>query len=143
VNASRRKSSTLIYHVTIVFLHGTRWSLTGQVFRLEQLRDFGFSVLAIDYRGFGKSDGDLPSEKTVYEDAHAAWERNYSGFRSSRRATAIRPNAVQLRRYRSFVTSFTRGASNSICSRGPDAASKRDQASRCLAARHVHPRPAC
>jgi alpha-beta hydrolase superfamily lysophospholipase len=57
----------------VLYLHGTRWSLTGQVFRLEQLRDFGFSVLAIDYRGFGKSDGDLPSEKTVYEDAHAAW----------------------------------------------------------------------
>src|SRR5450755_4627411 len=58
----------------VLYLHGTRWSLTGQVFRLEQLRDFGFSVLAIDYRGFGKSDGDLPSEKTVYEDAHAAWK---------------------------------------------------------------------
>jgi len=58
----------------VLYLHGTRWSLTGQVFRLEQLRDFGFSVLAIDYRGFGKSDGELPSEKTVYEDAHAAWD---------------------------------------------------------------------
>ncbi|MDQ6916547.1 MAG: lysophospholipase [Pseudomonadota bacterium] len=59
---------------TVLYLHGTRWSLTGQVFRLEQLRDFGFSVLAIDYRGFGKSDGDVPSERTVYEDAHAAWD---------------------------------------------------------------------
>ena len=59
---------------TVLYLHGTRWSLTGQVFRLAQLRAFGFSVLAIDYRGFGKSDGDLPSEKTVYEDAHAAWD---------------------------------------------------------------------
>jgi hypothetical protein len=58
----------------VLYLHGTRWSLTGQVIRLEQLRAFGFSVLAIDYRGFGKSDGDLPSEKTVYEDARAAWD---------------------------------------------------------------------
>ena len=58
----------------VLYLHGTRWSLTGQVYRLEQLRDFGFSVLAIDYRGFGKSDGDVPSERTVYEDAHAAWD---------------------------------------------------------------------
>jgi uncharacterized protein len=58
----------------VLYLHGTRWSLTGQVFRLEQLRDFGFSVLAIDYRGFGKSDGDVPSERTVYEDARAAWD---------------------------------------------------------------------
>ena len=58
----------------VLYLHGARWNLTGQVFRLEQLREFGFSVLAIDYRGFGKSDGELPSEQTVYEDGHAAWE---------------------------------------------------------------------
>jgi pimeloyl-ACP methyl ester carboxylesterase len=59
----------------VLYLHGSRWNLTGQVYRIEQLHDLGFSVLAIDYRGFGKSDGDLPSEKTVYEDAHAAWGR--------------------------------------------------------------------
>ena len=57
----------------ILYLHGARWSLTGQLFRIEELRDFGFSVLAIDYRGFGKSDGDTPTEQSVYEDAHAAW----------------------------------------------------------------------
>ena len=58
----------------VLYLHGARWDLTGHVFRIEQLRDFGFSVLAIDYRGFGKSDGDVPSEKTVYEDARVAWD---------------------------------------------------------------------
>jgi alpha-beta hydrolase superfamily lysophospholipase len=58
----------------ILYLHGARWSLTGQLFRIEELRDFGFSVLAIDYRGFGKSDGDTPTEKSVYEDAHVAWK---------------------------------------------------------------------
>ena len=57
----------------ILYLHGARWSLTGQLFRIEELRDLGFSVLAIDYRGFGKSDGDIPTEQSVYEDAHAAW----------------------------------------------------------------------
>jgi fermentation-respiration switch protein FrsA (DUF1100 family) len=57
----------------ILYLHGARWSLTGQLFRIEELRDFGFSVLAIDYRGFGKSDGDTPTEQSVYQDAHAAW----------------------------------------------------------------------
>lgn len=57
----------------ILYLHGARWSLTGQLFRIEELRDFGFSVLAIDYRGFGKSDGEVPTEQTVYEDARAAW----------------------------------------------------------------------
>jgi alpha-beta hydrolase superfamily lysophospholipase len=58
----------------LLYLHGARWNLTGQTFRIEQLHEFGFSVLAIDYRGFGKSDGDLPSEETAYEDARAAWE---------------------------------------------------------------------
>jgi len=59
----------------VLYLHGSRWNLTGQLFRIEQLRAFGFSVLAIDYRGFGKSEGGLPSEDTVYEDARVAWER--------------------------------------------------------------------
>jgi len=33
----------------------------------------GFAVLAIDYRGFGLSTDELPSEEAVYEDARAAW----------------------------------------------------------------------
>jgi alpha-beta hydrolase superfamily lysophospholipase len=60
---------------SILYLHGVRWNLTGQAFRIEQLRAMGYSVLAIDYRGFGQSKGDLPSEASVYEDARAAWER--------------------------------------------------------------------
>jgi len=59
----------------ILYLHGSRWNLTGQLFRIEQLRAMGYSVLAIDYRGFGQSKGQLPSETTVYEDARVAWER--------------------------------------------------------------------
>ena len=38
------------------------------------MHDLGFSVLAIDYRGFGKSTNELPSETTAYEDARAAWD---------------------------------------------------------------------
>ena len=57
----------------IFYLHGVRWNLTGNLRRIEQLRSFGFSVFAIDYRGFGKSDGDLPSEAMCYEDARAGW----------------------------------------------------------------------
>ena len=57
----------------VFYLHGARWNLTGNLRRIEQLRKFGFSVFAIDYRGFGKSDGDLPSETMVYEDARVGW----------------------------------------------------------------------
>jgi fermentation-respiration switch protein FrsA (DUF1100 family) len=58
----------------LLYLHGSRWNLTGHLFRLEQIRSLGFSVLAIDYRGFGQSLGELPSEASVYEDARVAWE---------------------------------------------------------------------
>jgi pimeloyl-ACP methyl ester carboxylesterase len=58
---------------TLLYLHGVRWNLTAHLRRIENLRSFGFTVMAIDYRGFGRSDGDLPSEESVYEDAHAAW----------------------------------------------------------------------
>jgi fermentation-respiration switch protein FrsA (DUF1100 family) len=58
----------------VLYLHGARWNLTGHLHRISQLRGFGFSVFAIDYRGFGKSDGELPSEASVYEDARAGWQ---------------------------------------------------------------------
>jgi alpha-beta hydrolase superfamily lysophospholipase len=57
----------------LLYLHGARWNLTGHLFRIAQLRELGFSVLAIDYRGFGQSGGELPSEETVYVDAKAGW----------------------------------------------------------------------
>jgi len=58
----------------VLYLHGSRWNLTGHLFRLEQLRALGFSILAIDYRGFGQSLGELPSEASVYQDARIAWD---------------------------------------------------------------------
>ena len=59
---------------TLLYLHGTRWSLGRSLFRIARWRALGFSVLAIDYRGFGRSDGELPSETEIYADAQAAWE---------------------------------------------------------------------
>jgi uncharacterized protein len=58
----------------LLYLHGARWNLTGSVTRIERWRKLGFSVLAIDYRGFGKSTGESPSEQLSYEDAQAAWD---------------------------------------------------------------------
>ncbi len=58
----------------VLYLHGSRWNLTGQLFRIHELHDLGFSVFAIDYRGFGKSAGDPPSEKAVYQDARIGWD---------------------------------------------------------------------
>ena len=59
----------------ILYLHGARWNLTGSVSRIERWRQFGFSVLAVDYRGFGESSDVAPTEALAYEDAEAAWEK--------------------------------------------------------------------
>ena len=56
-----------------LYLHGAGYGISANLPRIMKLRDEGFSVLAIDYRGFGLSDGALPSEATAYEDAQAAW----------------------------------------------------------------------
>lgn len=58
----------------LLYLHGARWNLTGSVTRIERWRRLGFSVLAIDYRGFGRSSEASPTEALAYEDAQAAWD---------------------------------------------------------------------
>ena len=58
----------------VLYLHGSRWNLTGSSFRIERWRAMGFSVFAIDYRGFGQSSGDTPTEANAYEDAALAWD---------------------------------------------------------------------
>jgi uncharacterized protein len=58
----------------LLYLHGARWNVSGSAPRIRRMQELGFSVLAIDYRGFGKSTRELPSEDTAYEDARAAWD---------------------------------------------------------------------
>jgi alpha-beta hydrolase superfamily lysophospholipase len=57
----------------LLYLHGARWDVSGSARRMDRMRELGFSVLGIDYRGFGKSSDELPSERMAYEDARAAW----------------------------------------------------------------------
>lgn len=58
----------------VLYLHGARWNLTGSVTRIERWRQLGFSVFAVDYRGFGQSSDVAPTEAYAYEDAEAAWD---------------------------------------------------------------------
>jgi alpha-beta hydrolase superfamily lysophospholipase len=58
----------------LLYLHGARFNVVGSAFRARRMQDLGFSVLAVDYRGFGKSTNQLPSEAMAYEDARAAWD---------------------------------------------------------------------
>jgi uncharacterized protein len=57
----------------LLYLHGARWNLTGSTSRIPRWNRMGFSVLAIDYRGFGKSSTRSPTEQSANEDAEAAW----------------------------------------------------------------------
>jgi uncharacterized protein len=58
---------------TVLYLHGARWNMNGSVFRIARWHELGFNVLALDYRGFGKSTELLPSEESAVEDTRAAY----------------------------------------------------------------------
>ena len=58
---------------TFLYLHGNDLNLGGNVEHVARLNRLGFAVLAVDYRGYGKSVGAFPSETQLYEDAEAAW----------------------------------------------------------------------
>ena len=58
----------------LLYLHGARWDVRGSAHRMRRMHELGFSVLGIDYRGFGQSSAALPSETLAYEDASAAWD---------------------------------------------------------------------
>jgi alpha-beta hydrolase superfamily lysophospholipase len=57
----------------LLYLHGARRDVDASAFRIRQMQALGFGVLAIDYRGFGRSSDALPSETSVDEDARAGW----------------------------------------------------------------------
>jgi uncharacterized protein len=59
----------------VVFLHfhGAGANIGFNAKFARELQKTGASVLLIDYRGYGKSEGIHPSEIQVYADAEAAW----------------------------------------------------------------------
>lgn len=57
----------------MLYLHGARWDVKSSAGRMRRMHALGFSVLGIDYRGFGDSTEALPSEASTIEDARAAW----------------------------------------------------------------------
>ncbi len=55
-----------------IYFHGNGASLPGRTERIRQLNQIGLSVLAVEYRGFGKTTG-RPGEKGFGRDADAAY----------------------------------------------------------------------
>lgn len=59
--------------VTTLFLHGNAGNVTHRARHAAEIAGAGSSLLVIDYRGYGKSEGS-PSEQGLYADADAAYE---------------------------------------------------------------------
>ena len=57
----------------LIYLHGSAFNIGANVNHARRFRNLGFSVLLISYRGYGRSEGDFPTETRVYADAEAAW----------------------------------------------------------------------
>ena len=61
---------------SVLYLHGQDDTVGKNLEHgIRQLHALGYHVLKVDYRGYGKSYHDhKPSERSVYEDAEAAWQ---------------------------------------------------------------------
>ncbi|MFN6560941.1 MAG: alpha/beta hydrolase [Nostoc sp. ChiSLP01] len=57
----------------LLYLHGNGINIGANIAHTNRFYQLGFSVLLIDYRGYGRSEGSFPNEKQVYEDAATAW----------------------------------------------------------------------
>lgn len=59
---------------TILYLHGSGGNISDLIYLrdIAELEKLGFSILVFDYRGYGQSIGDFPSEASIYEDAQIA-----------------------------------------------------------------------
>jgi uncharacterized protein len=58
---------------TLLYLHGNSLNIGSNITQAYRFYQMGFSVLLIDYRGYGKSKGNFPNESQIYQDAETAW----------------------------------------------------------------------
>ncbi len=58
--------------ITLLYLHG-KGANGGAVNQAAHFHRLGYSILLIDYRGYGLSEGGFPTESQVDEDAETAW----------------------------------------------------------------------
>jgi uncharacterized protein len=58
---------------TLLYLHGTFRNLYQNLPKIQALRQAGFAILAVDYRGWGDSTAIVPSEASINADVQVAW----------------------------------------------------------------------
>lgn len=59
---------------TVLYCHGNGGNLTNVGWLAGDLAAYGLEVLIFDYRGYGRSEGSVPSESELYADADAAYD---------------------------------------------------------------------
>ena len=66
----------------VIYFHGNAGNIYHRIPDLEKIRNMGFNVFGLSYRGYAKSEG-KPSEKGIYEDGDAAFDYvlNALGFK--------------------------------------------------------------
>ncbi len=57
----------------LLYLHGNGINIGANIAHARRFHQLGFSVLLIDYRGYGRSEGNFPNEMGVYQDSVTAW----------------------------------------------------------------------
>lgn len=58
----------------VLYLHGNGLNVGANVEHANRFHRLDLSVFLIDYRGYGQSQGDFPTESQVYQDAQLAWD---------------------------------------------------------------------
>lgn len=57
----------------VLHLHGNGYNISANLGQAYEFHQLGLSVLLVDYRGYGRSEGPFPTETQFYQDAEAAW----------------------------------------------------------------------
>lgn len=94
------------------FLHGNSGNLKKWFVELDAFRQANFDVVMFDYRGFGKSSGEIESEDQLRADVRAVWEHFAPMYQGKRVVISGQ----------SLGTGLAAGLAADLCSagRGPD-----------------------
>lgn len=57
---------------TLLFFHGNAGNISGRISKAQAWLEYGISVFLVDYRGYGKSSGEIQRAGDLIEDAQAA-----------------------------------------------------------------------
>ncbi|MDJ0597931.1 MAG: alpha/beta fold hydrolase [Crocosphaera sp.] len=68
INPNRYPEKVLLY------LHGIGGNISHNLGAVQTFYDRGYSVFIVDYRGYGRSQGQFPTESEIYRDSQAAWD---------------------------------------------------------------------